>query len=112
VKLVQWTAVQRFYATVGAATVVLVFAALTYAGIARQQEIQQRADRSGKIIRNLELTFGRVADGETGQRGYLLTGDERYLAPYEAAEHGGERYLAVLDTLTRDDSSQQARDGT
>ena len=108
-KLVQWTAVQRFYATVGAATVVLVFAALTYAGIARQQEIQQRADRSGKIIRTLELTLGRVADGETGQRGYLLTGDERYLAPYEAAEHDVERYLAVLDTLTRDDSSQQAR---
>ena len=108
-KLVQWTAVQRFYATVGAATVVLVFAALTYAGIARQQEIQQRADRSGKIIRALELTLGRVADAETGQRGFLLTGDERYLEPYEAAEHDVERYLAVLDTLTRDDASQQAR---
>jgi CHASE3 domain sensor protein len=76
VKLVQWTALQRFYATVGSSVVVLVFAALTYAGMARQQEIQRRADRSGRIIRTLELMLSRMADGETGQRGYLLTGDE------------------------------------
>jgi signal transduction histidine kinase len=109
VKLVQWTALQRFYATVGSSVVVLVFAALTYAGMARQQEIQRRADRSGRIIRTLELMLSRMADGETGQRGYLLTGDEGYLVPYEAAEHDVRRYLAVLDTLMRGDPPQQAR---
>ncbi len=108
-KSVQWTAFQRFYATVGSSIVVLVFAVLTYAGIFRQQEIQQRADRSGKIIRTLELTLGRVADGETGQRGYLLTGNEGYLEPYEAAERDVEKYLAVLDTLTVKGSPQHAR---
>ena len=29
--------------------------------------------------------FSVVQDAETGQRGYLLTGENRYLAPYEAA---------------------------
>jgi signal transduction histidine kinase len=109
VKQVQWTSVQRFYATVASSVVVLVFAVLTYAGIGRQQEIQQRADRSGKIIRTLELTLGRLADGETGQRGYLLTGNDRYLEPYEAAERDVEKYLAVLDTLTANDAPQHAR---
>jgi signal transduction histidine kinase len=109
VKLVQWTAVQRFYATVGSSTVVLVFAALTYAGIVRQQEIQERADRSARIIRTLEATLGRIADGETGQRGYLLTGDARYLEPFEAAERDVDRYLAVLDTLTLVEPAQHAR---
>jgi signal transduction histidine kinase len=109
VKLVQWTALQRFYATVGSSVVVLVFAALTYAGMARQQEIQRRADRSGKIIRTLELTLSRMADGETGQRGYLLTGDEGYLVPYKAAERDVESYLSVLDTLMRNDAPQHAR---
>jgi signal transduction histidine kinase len=109
VKLVQWTALQRFYATVGSSVVVLLFAALTYAGMTRQQEIQRRADRSGRIIRNLELTLSRMADGETGQRGFLLTGDEKYLAPYGAAERDVQRYLSVLDTLTRGDEHQRAR---
>ncbi len=108
-KLVQWTALQRFYATVGSSVVVLVFAALTYVGMSRQQEIQERADRSGRIIRTLELTLSRMADGETGQRGFLLTGDERYLGPYEAAERDVREYLATLDTLTRDDETQRAR---
>ncbi len=108
-KLAQWTALQRFYATVGSSVVVLVFAALTYAGIAREQELQGRADRSGKIIRTLELTLSRMADAETGQRGYLLTEDDRYLVPYEAAERDVTRYLTVLDTLMRSDAPQHAR---
>ena len=108
-KLVQWTAVQRFYATVGSSLVVLVFAALTYAGMAREQEIQDRADRSARIIRTLEATLGRMADGETGQRGYLLTGDARYLEPYEAAERDVAGYLALLDTLTAREPQQHAR---
>src|SRR4051812_9010186 len=29
-----------------------------------------------------------VQDAETGQRGYLLTGDETYLKPYESARQG------------------------
>ncbi|HET7552676.1 MAG TPA: CHASE3 domain-containing protein [Gemmatimonadaceae bacterium] len=108
-KLVQWTAVQRLYATVGSSVVVLLFAALTYAGIVRQQEIQDRADRSARIIRTLEATLGRMADGETGQRGYLLTGDARYLEPYEAAERDVQSYLAILDTLTQKKPLQGAR---
>ncbi len=108
-KLVQWTALQRFYATVGSSVVVVLFAALTYAGMTRQQEIQRRADRSGKIIRTLELMLSRMADGETGQRGYLLTGDERYLVPYKEAEQDVGRYLSALDTLVRNDAPQRAR---
>ena len=38
---------------------------------------------------DIELRLSRVLslmqDAETGQRGYLLTGDEGYLLPYEAA---------------------------
>ena len=34
---------------------------------------------------NLRETLALVVDAETGQRGYLLTGNEDYLAPYTAA---------------------------
>jgi PAS domain S-box-containing protein len=47
-------------------------------------------------------------DAETGQRGYLLTGDSAYLAPYESARHTIESQVARLDSLTVDDPTQRA----
>ena len=37
-----------------------------------------------------------ILDAETGQRGYLLTGDERYLAPYNSAISQVDHQLDVL----------------
>ena len=48
------------------------------------------------IDRELSETFSLLQDAETGQRGYLLTGDAAYLAPYEAAVSGLSRRLATL----------------
>jgi PAS domain S-box-containing protein len=51
--------------------------------------IGTRASRLGDDLRQRQSTVQRllaivstVGDAETGQRGYLLTGDEKYLAPY------------------------------
>ena len=33
----------------------------------------------------MQAVLSTLKDAETGQRGYLLTGDEQYLAPYTAA---------------------------
>ncbi len=46
------------------------------------------------IARVLEL----IDDGETGQQGFLLTGDPRYLQPYESA---GAGYAEALDVVAR-----------
>jgi signal transduction histidine kinase len=42
-----------------------------------------------------------MLDAETGQRGYLLTGEERYLRPYTAAEEVIRNGLADLNQLYR-----------
>ena len=42
-------------------------------------------DRHTTFIIRLERVLSALKDVETGQRGYLLTGDERYLAPYRNA---------------------------
>ncbi len=36
-------------------------------------------------LRELGVVLSAVQDAETGQRGYLLTGDKQYLLPYQAA---------------------------
>jgi two-component sensor histidine kinase/CHASE3 domain sensor protein len=47
---------------------------------------------------DIERVMDQVRDGETGQRGYLLTGDPRYLEPYNSAVAG---YGASLDAVGR-----------
>ncbi|HMK68277.1 MAG TPA: CHASE3 domain-containing protein [Stellaceae bacterium] len=49
----------------------------------------QQANREMKVALELQSTLHEalalIADAETGQRGYLLTGKDEYLAPYNAA---------------------------
>jgi signal transduction histidine kinase len=50
-----------------------------------------------------------LSDAETGQRGYLLTGDATYLAPYTAARASIDTQVAQLQALTAGDAAQQRR---
>ncbi len=54
------------------------------------------------VERALVELLSAVKDAETGQRGYLLTHSERYLAPYEA---GTRRAGPMLDALARGDDA-------
>src|SRR5215470_3143688 len=50
----------------------------------------------------LSRVFTLVQDAETGQRGYLLTGDEAYLAPYEEATRSIARETDQLAGVIED----------
>jgi signal transduction histidine kinase len=50
-----------------------------------------------------------VQDAETGQRGFLLTGDEGYLLPFTTAQKEIPAAEASLRTLTSDNPAQQSR---
>lgn len=47
-------------------------------------------------------------DAETGQRGFLLTGEPRYLAPFERAQPRLRRDIASLRELVAKDPAQLA----
>jgi len=57
-----------------------------------------RVDSADETIARLQAVLGSLSDGETGQRGYLLTGDSAYLDPYHAAHHRADSVLALLRT--------------
>jgi signal transduction histidine kinase len=63
--------------------------------------------KSRAILRKLESLFSTVKDAETGQRGYLLTGQASYLEPYHSAIKKLRPQVEELQTLTRADSKQQ-----
>ncbi len=78
------------------AVVLLVAAAGTYVAgretIAKSRQVEvERA-----VLGELELVLSHVKDAETGQRGFLLTGEEAYLAPYEGARRAVENDLEAL----------------
>jgi signal transduction histidine kinase len=60
-----------------------------------------------EVINQVERIMGSAKDAETGNRGYLITGDERYLEPYTNAVKELPAELENFGTLTEDNQSQQ-----
>jgi CHASE3 domain sensor protein len=50
--------------------------------------------------------------GQTGQRGFLLTGEDRYLEPFQGALKAIDRHIQNLRELTADNPDQQKRVNT
>jgi len=53
-----------------------------------------------RMLEQLDQVLLRLQDAETGQRGYIITGDESYLAPYHSAIDTIEQELRDLEGLT------------
>ncbi len=62
-----------------------------------------------RVIAELHTTRALLTDAETGQRGYLLTRDPSYLAPYERALADISGHLEKLSSLTASNPAQHQR---
>ncbi|MEM9965441.1 MAG: CHASE3 domain-containing protein, partial [Asticcacaulis sp.] len=67
--------------------------------------------RTHDVLVNLTDFLGTMKDAETGQRGYLLTGDAKYLSPYNEARTRAENQLRELEELTADNPAHRVRFG-
>ncbi len=64
----------------------LIFnAATSYRNTIKLIENEHWVSHTHQVLTELEATLSTLKDAETGQRGYLLTGEERYLEPYNSA---------------------------
>src|SRR5262249_7535872 len=59
-----------------------------------------RASKTRAVVKWAEQLVSLVRDAESGQRGYLLTGDQRFLAPYTEALPQIDFERARLRTLS------------
>jgi PAS domain S-box-containing protein len=62
-----------------------------------------------EVLAEIRRTISLLTDAETGQRGYLLLGDESYLEPYLRSLPAIDLSLGRLANLTSDNSRQQVR---
>jgi signal transduction histidine kinase/DNA-binding response OmpR family regulator/CHASE3 domain sensor protein len=97
-------------AALAAALVALVaIAVLSYRALVARSEAAHALDHTDEIQDHLHHFLSSMKDAETGQRGFLLTGVERYLDPYQLALGDIATELTTLRRLTIDDPAQQRR---
>jgi signal transduction histidine kinase len=82
---VRLTHFERIAATGGIAGIVLLLGIFTFDGIASIREARAGVINTHRAIEATQSTLQDLTNAETGQRGFLLTNNERYLAPYHAA---------------------------
>jgi PAS domain S-box-containing protein len=92
------------------ATAILMFVGWeSYQYTVRVDEAADARKHSHEVLRTLDETSARLLDAESGQRGFLLTGDEAYLEPYRQAIKNLDDLMSQLKALTSDDPHQQKR---
>lgn len=75
----------------------------------RDQVTKARVDHTHQTIDAITGILTSAADAETGQRGFLLTGDTTFLAPYDDGINTIRQRLASAHLLMADNQSQLGR---
>lgn len=65
--------------------------------------------RTHEVLEELQITLLTLKDIETSTRGYVITGDQTYLEPYDAALTVIDRHVTHLKRLTVTGARQQER---
>ena len=96
----------------------LASASLVLIGVISYQNTRILIDTKNQVqitqekINKLEELLSDMKDAETGQRGYILTGQETYLEPYQAVVENIDQKIAELKDLIVDQPSQQKQFAT
>jgi signal transduction histidine kinase len=62
----------------------------------------ERVEHTNDVIAKLELMLSRIKDGETGFRGYLVSGDVSYLEPYFGSRKSVDSLYNNIKSLVQD----------
>jgi CheY-like chemotaxis protein/signal transduction histidine kinase/CHASE3 domain sensor protein len=86
----------------------LISGAIAYRNVEVLRTNNQLIMHSHKVLVAIDALLATTQDAETGQRGYLLTGNDRYLEPYQRAVGDVSSRLDTVSTLIEDNPAQQA----
>jgi CHASE3 domain sensor protein len=106
----KWSIEKKMTVGLGVALAfLLVNALVSYRATRKLIEHERLVSHTHQALTELEATLSTMKDAETGERGYIITGDESYLAPYHAAIAEINDHVAKLRQLTADNHNQLAR---
>ncbi|WP_216841017.1 CHASE3 domain-containing protein [Acidobacterium sp. S8] len=94
---------------VGGILIVTINAVLALRAVGTLANNESWVAHTWQVLNTVERVMGSLKDSETGMRGYLITGEEAYLAPYTTAQKELPQELNQLQSLTSDNPQQQDR---
>jgi len=102
---------QKLVIALGSAVLTLLVGIAAVFVVVRLRGAIAAVDHTNAIIRELDGVLLGMVDAETGQRGYIITGDTAYLAPYHTGRANADAHLVALSRLVSADSDQTRRVG-
>jgi CHASE3 domain sensor protein len=106
--MTKWSLEKKILEVFGfALAVLLVINWLSYHSVTMHTETAYHINRIHTILEKLDNIVSLVKDAESGQRGYIITGNELYLEPYNAAIESIPMEIKELQKLTSNDPEQQ-----
>jgi methyl-accepting chemotaxis protein len=82
---------------------------VAYRGISTLANTSRLVTHTHEVLEYTANLFSLLQDAETGQRGYIITGDEGFLEPYRTGIANVPSVVKKLRQLTADNPNQQKR---
>lgn len=86
-----------------------IVSALVYFSISSIGEATRWVNHTYEVIRNAESVSAAMIDMETGQRGFMITGEDEYLEPFNSGKTKFGNLIKNGKRLTSDNSKQVLR---
>ncbi|HEX3479112.1 MAG TPA: CHASE3 domain-containing protein [Kofleriaceae bacterium] len=105
-----WTFSRRL--AVGFAVIVVAFAIVAVTGLRTTQSLianDELVSHTHEVRTQLNKLLAALIEAETSERGFVITGADRFLEPYRAALDRLDTTLVALRRLTTDNPGQQRR---
>ncbi len=99
----------KLAAATGAAGLVLVVGGLAYGGLVQYRRAAELVEHTTEVRSALARIPARMAEAESGARGYIITQEAADARQYERAVDGARAALGAARTLTVDHAAQQRR---
>jgi methyl-accepting chemotaxis protein len=87
----------------------LAIGAVAYRSIDTMARTSYSVAHTHQVIEHVAAILSALKDAETGQRGFVITGDDTYLEPYRSATGSIDSLVKELRELTADNPNQQKR---
>ncbi|KAF0813378.1 Sensory/regulatory protein RpfC [Andreprevotia sp. IGB-42] len=89
--------------------IAMVSSAIFIALVFYLMSVSRWVDHADQVIGRSNLAFKLLIDGETGLRGFVITGKENFLEPYDNSTKNFSKEIKALKVLAGDNPGQVAR---
>jgi hypothetical protein len=93
----------------GGVTLLAALGWMSYRRLVELREAARSVEQTLRVRSAADVLLSLIKDAETGQRGFLVTGDASYLQPYKTAVASIPERFDRLSQLTIENRSQQER---